>query len=107
MYVLDELLLYCIFIHITFIAMLICWAVLEIELRTSHLLGTVYQALEPFYQFFLLFFFFLIGSHFIPGLAQEHNPICASPSIHHHIQPLVEMGSCQLFAWAALKPQSS
>jgi hypothetical protein len=58
MYVLDELLLYCIFIHITFIAMLICWAVLEIELRTSHLLGTVYQALEPFYQFFLLFFFF-------------------------------------------------
>jgi hypothetical protein len=78
--------------------------ILGVELRALHLL-----LLKSFSQPFLHWLFLRQGL----ALCLDHYPPIVLPytagmtSMHHCAQPLVEMGSCELFTKAVLKLQSS
>jgi hypothetical protein len=87
-------------------------AVLGAELKASCLLGRRFTAwaTQPALSAVLIF---EIGPHFTPGLVWTTILLFVLPheleitGMSHHTQPLVEMGSCELLAWAGLEPQPS
>jgi hypothetical protein len=95
-----------------FLSFFFSFAVLGFEFRTLLLLGS-YSTIWATPTALFMLVIFELGSHFTSRPAWTAVLLLVLPHItgmtdmHHCNQPLVEMGSCECFAWSGLQLWSS